>query len=104
MDLSDKAISALREQLPDSRLYTVKNPLQLSEVIKAAEDHFELELIEQLKNRIKGQDNEIQEVIYHDYDNENKMFWFTCQYKNYEEYKAVPYTAYEKIKKKGRDQ
>lgn len=103
MDLSEKVLSALREQLPDSRLYTVKNPRQLSEAVKTAEDQLVLEVIEFLKKQLKKQDNEIQEVIYHDYDDENQMLWFTCRYKNHEEYKAVPYTAYEQIKQKGRD-
>ena len=103
MALSDKTINTLREQLPDSQLYTVKNPQQLSEAVKAAEDRLAIESIELLKKQLKKQDNEIQEVIYHDYDYENQMLWFTCRYKNHEEYKAVPYTAYEQIKQKGRD-
>ena len=53
MALSDKTINTLREQLPDSQLYTVKNPQQLSEAVKAAEDRLAIESIELLKNQLK---------------------------------------------------
>lgn len=102
MDLKEKTISALKEQLPDSCLFLVTNPQQLRETIKITEDQLLPDLIAQLKAQLYKQDSAIQTIQYHDFDDENNMLWFTCKYDQGEQYKAVAYTAYEQMKK-GRD-
>lgn len=102
MDLKEKTISALKEQLPDSRLFLVTNPQQLSETIKITEDQLLPDIIARLKALLYKQDPAIQTIQYHDFDDENNMLWFTCKYDQREQYKAVAYTAYKQMKK-GRD-
>ena len=105
MDLKEQTITALKDQHPDSHLYLVKDPEQLREAVNIIEDHLQLDVIVRLKKQLMKQDVSIQKVIYHDYDRENHMLWFTCQYDIYEQYKAVAYTTYKKMHeyKKGRD-
>lgn len=98
MDLKDQTIAALKEQLPDSDLYLVDDPIQLSETIRITKDHFCIDVIQQVKYQLCKQDKNIQKISYFDFDRTNQMLWFTCKYQQYEQYKAVSYSAYQKIK------
>lgn len=102
MDLKEKAITALNEQHPDSHLYLVNNPAQLSETIKITGDELILDVVLQLKHELQKQDNSILEISYHDFDKENQMLWFTCKYKQYEQFKAIAYDTYKQMKQRFR--